>query len=356
MADTHTPQPVSPAHAPGADEQDTAAPWISAHLFHRGHLDQLITGAVAPLVEELTWSGALGGCFFLRYWEGGLHLRLRLLPTSPGHADQVRSTLLEHCTRYLTNHPSPPAPATYTAEAYRVMAQRWAVAERLVDHDSQLHPDDTVEFIPYRPEYTAYGQRPALTAVETHFTESSTIALRLLNAGTPPAQRHAAALAMLMLTLAVCEPDLARVASRLRDVPAGRIPQLTAADPAARALQDSYRRTRQALRDQARDLWARAHGPCQAPLSGQLAAWLQSIRTLHAQLTIAHAQGRFAPTDSLSPLTRLTRAVSSQTPAVVQVLLRCTHLLCNRLGIHTTAEEHLVSLVARTLTDLDQET
>jgi hypothetical protein len=40
---------------------------------------------------------------------------------------------------------------------------------------------------------------------------------------------------------------------------------------------------------------------------------------------------------------------------VAQVLLRCTHLLCNRLGIHTTAEAHIASLVARTLTDLDQE-
>ena len=40
---------------------------------------------------------------------------------------------------------------------------------------------------------------------------------------------------------------------------------------------------------------------------------------------------------------------------MAQVLLRCTHLLCNRLGIHTTAEAHIASLVARTLTDLDQE-
>jgi hypothetical protein len=328
MADTHT--------------------WISAHLFHRGSLDELLTGAVAPLIEELTWAGVLGGCFFLRYWEGGPHLRLRLLPRSPGHADQVRSAVLGYSTRYLTEHPSPPASVTYTAEAYRVMAQQMACAERLHDHDSQLHPDDTVEFIPYRPEYTAYGPRPALTAVETHFTESSTIALGLLTADTAPAQRHALALAMLMLTLAVCDPDLARVASRLRDRPAHR----TATYPAARILQDSDERTRQGLRDQARDLWARAHGPGQAPLRSPLAAWLHSIRTLHAQLTTAHAQGRFAPTDSRSPLTRLAHAVGSQSPAVTQVLLRCTHLLCNRLGIHSTAEAHLVSLMARTLTDL----
>lgn len=350
MADIHTSQLP---HATGGN--DLAAAWISAHLFHRGSLDQLITGAVAPLVEELTWSGALGGLFFLRYWEGGRHLRLRLLPTSPGHADQVRSTVIEHCTRYLADHPSPPLSATDTADAYRARAQRLARAERLIDHDAALHPDDTVEFITYRPEYTAYGQRPALTAAETHFTESSTIALCLLNAGTPPAQRHAAALGMLMLTLAVCEPDLARACARLRSAPGGRTSQATAADPAIRGVQDSYGHTRQALHDQARDLWARTNRPGQKPLGSLLAAWLHSMRDLHAQLHAAGAQGRFAPTDCLSPLAHLARAACPQTPAVAQVLLRCTHLLCNRLGIQATAEAQIASLVAGTLTELDQE-
>lgn len=343
-----------------AGDQDTTDGWISAHLFHRGSLDDLITGAVAPLVDDLTYSGALARCFFLRYWEGGPHLRLRLLPTSPGHTDQVRGTLIQRCTRYLTDHPSPPSPATYTAEAYQAMARQWALAERLTEHDPRLHPDDTVEFISYQPEYTAYGQRPALTAVETHFTDSSTIALDLLTADTPPAQRHAAALAMLMLTLAVCEPDLARVAGRLRRTPPSRrppsrIPQSPTPDPGAGGFQHSYQHTRHALREQARDLWTRADRTCQTPLGGSLAAWLHSIRTLHTQLTTAQAQGQFAPKASLSPLSRLAQAACPHTPVVAQVLLRCTHLLCNRLGIHPTAEAHIASLVARTLTDLDQE-
>jgi lantibiotic biosynthesis dehydratase-like protein len=189
-----------------------------------------------------------------------------------------------------------------------------------------------------------------MTAVETHFTESSTIALGLLNAGTPPAQRRAAALAMLMLTLAVCEPDLARARGRLRNTPDGRILHETAADPAA---QDSYRHTRQALHAQARDLWARANRPDQNPLGGPLAAWLHSMRDLHEQLHAARTQGRFAPTDCLSPLAYLARAACPEIPAVSQVLLRCTHLLCNRLGIQATAEAQIASLVARTLSEFD---
>lgn len=352
MAEPRTAHPAPVTHTRCGSEPDPA--WISAHLFHRGSLDGLITGAVAPLIEELTSSGALDGYFFLRYWEGGRHLRVRLLPSSPAHAEHVRTALIQRGTRYLREHPSPLAPATHTAEAYRALAQRMASNERLTGHDARLHPDDTVELIPYRPEYHAYGQRPALSAVETHFTESSIIAAGLLSASAPRAQRHAVALALLMLTLAVCEPDLGRACHHLRGKPPGRVQKLPATDPAARALQEGYRRDRAALHEQARKLWARVRDPNRLALRGPLGAWLHSIRTLHAQLTTAHAQGRFAPADSLSPLSHLGRAVHSPAPAVTQVVLRCTHLLCNRLGIHSTAEAHIASLVTRTLIDLDR--
>lgn len=42
-------------------------------------------------------------------------------------------------------------------------------------------------------------------------------------------------------------------------------------------------------------------------------------------------------------------------PAVSQVLLRCTHLLCNLRGVQAAAEAQIASLVARALTELDQE-
>ncbi|MBV9312702.1 MAG: thiopeptide-type bacteriocin biosynthesis protein [Pseudonocardia sp.] len=312
--------------------------WVSAHLFHRGDLDRVITDAVVPVVDQLSTVDAIDGYFFLRYWEGGPHLRLRLRPRPPADASRVRAAVVEHCSRYFAEHPSPPG--VQTAEEYRVLAQRMAVAERLTQYDAVLHPADTVAWIPYRPEHTAYGWPPTLTAVETHFVESSAIAMDLLTAGTPPGQRHAVALGMLMLTLAVCEPDLTRIARRLHAMT--KTPRVTA--------DDGYLSISPALRTQARELWAQAsdtgsgHGP--------LASWLASIRTLYTQLTVAHALGQFAPTDADSPLSRLTKAAGPDAPAVAQVVLRCTHLLCNRLGIHTAAEAHLTSLVARALIDL----
>ena len=345
MTNTPAQQLRSPTPAPS---------WMSAHLFHRGNLDHLITGTVAPLIEALNDSRTLTGFFFLRYWEGGPHLRLRLLPTDTAHAEHARRILIDHASRYFADHPSPVRPVTSTAEAYRTWAQQLARAERLGVYDQQLHPDDTVEFIAYQPEYAAYGQPPALTAVETHFTESSTIALRLLTTGMPPARRRAAVLAVLMLTLAVCEPDLARATGRLRSTVASRTRPETAKDPAIRSFQQTYSQLRQALHDQASTLWARANGTCQPLLTGQLAAWQESVRTLHQRLHTAQAQGRFAPTDCLSPLAHLAPIASPPTLTVAQVLLRCTHLLANRLGIHATTEAQIAYLTLRTLTELGE--
>jgi thiopeptide-type bacteriocin biosynthesis protein len=320
--------------------------WVSAHLFHRGDLDRLLTECVAPLVAELDTE--VTGWFFLRYWEGGPHLRLRLRPRRPEHTEQIRQVVLEHGGRYLTAHPSPPAP--YAREQYQATAARLATAERMASHDTLLRPDDTVEFIDYRPEYDCYGQPRALTAAEEHFVTSSTIALEVIRSGAPEQTRRAVALAMLMLTLTVCEPDLETFSGRLRALPHQPAP-LHVGGAQVAALRQAYQRSRDALHQQARDLWARAGD---GSLTGPLSVWLSSVRSLHDTLTIEHAAGRFAPTDTLSPLTRLVRAVESPPPAITHVLLRCAHLLCNRLGIHSNAEAQLATLVTRTLTEITQ--
>jgi thiopeptide-type bacteriocin biosynthesis protein len=57
--------------------------WISLHVFYTGPLDRVITEAVGSLVGTFTSKGSIDGYFFLRYWESGPHLRLRLHPTRP---------------------------------------------------------------------------------------------------------------------------------------------------------------------------------------------------------------------------------------------------------------------------------
>ncbi|MBF9133683.1 hypothetical protein I0C86_32820 [Plantactinospora sp. S1510] len=327
---------------------------MSAHLFHQGDLDALVTGAVAPVVAEATDAGLTTGHFFLRYWEGGLHIRFRLRPARPEYAEPLRERIRERAGEHLRRHPSTPR---ISAEAYREFAAGLARGERLDRYESELRPNDSVQFVAYRPEHHAYGDDEAMTAVERHFTESSDLALRVLAAGVPADRRAAVALAATMSTLAVCEPDLpgaaARVAETLHREPAGTGP-LWAASQAA------FVRDRAGLRRQARSCWAEAATEAPpatrgtAATRGALATWNRSIRTLHDSLTTLWASGRHAPPDPGSPMGPLAAVARSERRTLALILLRCAHLLNNRLGLGLETEAQVGLIVARTLASLSE--
>lgn len=351
--------PVEPGVVPG---------WISAHLFHAGYLDNLITQVIAPLEGELREE--LAGFFFLRYWEGGPHLRLRVKPQVGADAGRIRSLIRRRADAYFAEHPS--ARGLPSAD-YQALAARLAHAERRADHDHRLYPNDSVEFIAYLPEHHVYGEGACIAAVEEHFTDSSRLACEILATGPDQGRRAAIGLTAYTLTIAACVPDprAAAQAFALR-LGATRVPP---------DVEEVFRSEADGLLRQTRRLWNR-------PVSGPLAAWSSSIRTLRDRLTDLGA-ALPDPTDLGSPAAFLASALeppanaSAQepsahaiagarqpsaptkapeppglgalaAPAVPYILLRCTHLLHNRLGVTPAAENRLVLLILRTLAALDE--
>ncbi|MFC7614598.1 lantibiotic dehydratase C-terminal domain-containing protein [Actinokineospora soli] len=53
--------------------------WRSLHVYRYGEQDAFLVDGVAPVIDGLRESGALADFFFLRYWQGGHHVRVRLL-------------------------------------------------------------------------------------------------------------------------------------------------------------------------------------------------------------------------------------------------------------------------------------
>src|SRR5438874_11952323 len=54
------------------------ATWRSYHLFRAEPWEEFLCTGVRPLVDELADAGLTEGFFFIRYWERGPHIRLRL--------------------------------------------------------------------------------------------------------------------------------------------------------------------------------------------------------------------------------------------------------------------------------------
>ncbi|MDA6131158.1 hypothetical protein OSK38_27810, partial [Escherichia coli] len=52
--------------------------WKAYHVFYHGNLDILIQQCIKPITKKLLSEGIAEKFFFIRYWEGGPHIRLRV--------------------------------------------------------------------------------------------------------------------------------------------------------------------------------------------------------------------------------------------------------------------------------------
>ncbi|WP_179852986.1 MULTISPECIES: thiopeptide-type bacteriocin biosynthesis protein [unclassified Streptomyces] len=321
----------------------SAHTWVSAHLFYHGDQDAVIVGAVKPAVERLGRAGLVDGFFFLRYWEGGPHVRVRLR-TRPEHVQEVRSVIEESAAELYRTLPST---STLTEQAYAESAAGLAALERMADYDAVLHPDNSVAFIDYVPETAAFGTGRSLEAVEKQFMASSVLALELIARGRTPGQRAMDAFAMLAANRTVFTGILPELAYQARFMveSGGTAAELLGAPDFER----HFEANKPQLRASLEQVWAATRGVA-LPDASVAGSWLRTVREANDTLVELELLGRLdaypdfeAPADVLQHINHL----------VPQLIVeRCTHLMCNRLGISLAQESHLRLLLTRTAFDL----
>jgi thiopeptide-type bacteriocin biosynthesis protein len=274
--------------------------WVSAHLFYHGDQDSVIVHLIPPIVAELADGGDRPDFFFLRYWDAGPHVRLRVR-AKPGDHDRVRHVIEARCRTFFRARPSTD---TVGQEEYEKTAALLAHAEGMTGFTRELAPNNSVSFIPYRRENRRYG-RAAMAAVEKHFVDSSRIVLSMLSAGVTPKQRITAVVAMYLIVWfrlgrsALREGDHADLFARQRDIllPLGR---------RMRALVEQTDRM---------------------PPDDGLAGWSQTMAGLQKELDLRRQ------------------------PAVMTT---CAHLAANRLGVDLLSERYASSLATRTVLDMGE--
>jgi thiopeptide-type bacteriocin biosynthesis protein len=134
--------------------------WLSAHLFCMPPWENFLVQGVLPFVQEMLQSEKITGWFFIRYWEKGPHIRLRLRGQSAIITQEVKPRLTQYFTDWFAAHPT-------VRNDFDAAGQRHPFAEN-------WFPNDTALFIDYEPETERYGGIAAgITLAETHFQSSS---------------------------------------------------------------------------------------------------------------------------------------------------------------------------------------
>ena len=137
------------------------APWLALHVFYAGDHDRLLLDAIRPALTQLRKNKLIARYFFIRYWNGGPHVRLRVQCRES--IERVETQLRQPIEAFLrTESAGPPDPARYEIEAARIREveeRLGAAAVGAVEPIEPLQPADSVQTRPYHFDVRRYGGR-----------------------------------------------------------------------------------------------------------------------------------------------------------------------------------------------------
>ncbi|WP_354644090.1 thiopeptide-type bacteriocin biosynthesis protein [Kitasatospora camelliae] len=280
------------------------APWRSLHLFlHCGteDTDAVITEDLAPLLDGWVAGGRAADWFFIRYGEGGPHLRVRVRGLAA--ADQ----------------------AELGAALERFAKERPAVAGPWPSGHGELRE------VPYRPETQRYGGAAALPVAEEVFVASTRTAVTALRRLPSGEQRLAVAADLAQATAFALGMDRLAAAGWLRRLAAGwRWVEEVDLLPGSVV----HAKVNAVFAGQHRALVQRAEAVREVLARGAaqpwLAAWAEAVR---------EADGR------------LRAAADVREGGLPWVWSSQLHMLFNRLGVTPDEERAVCRLAARALMD-----
>ncbi|HIP72805.1 MAG TPA: hypothetical protein EYH05_15605 [Anaerolineae bacterium] len=139
--------------------------WLSVYFYRTGSWKSFLVEGIKPFVESVLYEGIAEQFFFIRYGERGPHIRLRLKGESGTIEQTLKPRLKTYFLDYFVTNP------THRVEPSSVndlpKKQMW-------------FPNDSIQFIKYKPEVTRYGGPKGLLISEKQFEASSRAVLSIL--------------------------------------------------------------------------------------------------------------------------------------------------------------------------------
>ena len=311
-------------------------PWLSLHVFLADPVqsERYLRDCLAPAIARWRADQVLERWFFIRYWEGGPHLRVRLAGPIAHDGQHAMAMLAEPIAGFRAQHP-PTREAYYSGHVFD--------GQPVVEDELPWYPDGSVVNIGYQPELLRYGGQYAIDASEQLFELSSRLALSVCKAtGNNQDARLSSAFVLMAAAVLACGEGLPGVATffaqygSLWTSSVGRAVQDTAAQPS----QDQMR------------LLFRLEQEAQAGWTGNSAhaVWAAGVRQLAERLRALHAEGRLnLPFDG-----RTSVGEEMCRNSVLGIVGSQIHMLNNRLGIPPAGEFLLARLLVAGATTLNQ--
>lgn len=308
--------------------------WRAWHIFLADPIltDQFLLDVVQPAVSALQQTGALSNWFFIRYWENGPHVRLRLHGVSDQDFLALGQRLASAAAAAVTNAQSVPDhyPPSLRFDGWHADPSALPWFEQGAVHE-----------IMYEPEYRRYGGPDGLTLSEVMFSISSKTALKTLAATKSSwPQREAVALRLTcasIMALGLNETETIDFLNKMASAWRGFAPDPAAVEALAKADYEPVAAGFGRLWTQLKEGSPSSHG--WPPL---VRSYGQHISTIRQGLVDLAAQGKL-----ISPLTGIaTRDANELAAALKSIMLSYIHMMNNRLGLSPIHEYRFAQMLA----------
>jgi Lantibiotic biosynthesis dehydratase C-term len=324
--------------------------WLSVHLYYNEPWEVFLTKSVHPFVETLLQTGIIQQYFYIRYWERGPHIRLRLYGEQATLEKVLKPSLLEHFNNYFEWHPSQrvePKLPTNTKESYR-----WL-------------PNNSVQWIDYTPELLRYCGKLGLEVSEQQFFTSSQVALSSIKrVGANDWDKNSAMGVAIKLHLSLAHivgMNLEQAALFFKQVFHHWLPEafryhrnrLTTqqfeaqSESMLQTFEQSFQAQRETLVSYHAALWEALENDADFE-ENELHEWLAANRIMHEKLDDYFDSGKLTPRPS-ELLLRTAMELDPKTHLFWTLYSDYIHLTNNRLGILNNEEGFLAYLSMRSL-------
>lgn len=130
--------------------------WFAVYLFYPGDLDLMLNQLVQPFIHDFFKEASTETYFFIRYWENGSHIRLRM-KVHPKKQASLAAEIKQRANEFFVRYPEV------------LLPQDLATATVPSDHK--------VVYASYEPEIKRYGNRQSMPWAEAHFFSASAFVL-----------------------------------------------------------------------------------------------------------------------------------------------------------------------------------
>lgn len=143
--------------------------WRCIHIFYYDNHDFIIRAGLTPILSR----NNIENFFFIRYWENGPHIRLRIKDIDDQLFEKIKYDI---CNFIKTN----PSKLIINKDKYIKRASEYGKKEKNFTNNKGIISNNTVKDWVYEPEFKKYHGIQGVPIAEKEFIYSSKLAMKIL--------------------------------------------------------------------------------------------------------------------------------------------------------------------------------